>query len=444
MSGTTMNDGRLLVLGALGGLLGIAAVHGSHGIVRASRTPTAPPPKARSKKAVIDEIFRVRGDDFRTDKDYVKAVRVLSTYSLSELQATLQVQRGSRGIVRAATRSTEDVRRNAIIDAILNLRDVRDPIKRAEGANKLIKLPLDSLMETLNSYSGGVLSHKVNTMDGEPFCGLEKGQSFGRRNTLWGYTTCPDCLILRPNGSLGVVRASGTLKKVIPAAQPDERPIEKDLDEHAVNDLVLATTSDGDLYKNAQMINATLAKHLAKDRFSRTQGAKAFEYLADAGARKTGWDQYEQPRAKHWMDQKYPTYYPAKVRRAASWDLLDHYTEEIEELAAEIVAKAKGKRPRTRKTGSKGIVRGQKRALFDHLMLPMTEATKRVLEGWPEDEDLNSPERRAADRAARDAVLIEHGWTRATYDAELARRLEESRQIMRDRIAQKRKEEEDL
>lgn len=146
-------------------------------------------------------------------------------------------------------------------------------------------------------------------------------------------------------GSRGVVRTGRRLRKKIPSAVPGERPpsspyradgtAKDEVDEHAVHELVITTTSDGDLYSLAKAISATLAKHLKKDRFDRVRAAKAFEALAEAGARKIGWDQHEQPRAKAWQAQKIPVYYPAKVRRAASWDLFEHYVETIESLANE-------------------------------------------------------------------------------------------------------------
>jgi len=191
----------------------------------------------------------------------------------------------------------------------------------------------------------------------------------------------------RGGGSRGAVRAARVLKKRVPPAQPGERPSEKDLDEHAVHDLVITTVSDGDLYPTAQNIAKMLAKHLVKDRFDRTAGAKAFEQLADSGARKIGWDQYERPRATHWSKQKLPSYYPASVRRAASWDLLDHYTELIESYAN---GEHGPLHPPRAKRGSGGVVRAGKRSseseqYGDEVVLYLSNQNRLACNAYPAD-----------------------------------------------------------
>lgn len=57
-----------------------------------------------------------------------------------------------------------------------------------------------------------------------------------------------------------------------------------DLSEEA-HELILYCENDPSLYRQEQMIEANLDKHLAKGRFDATLAAKAFRHEVDAGAR---------------------------------------------------------------------------------------------------------------------------------------------------------------
>ena len=136
------------------------------------------------------------------------------------------------------------------------------------------------------------------------------------------------------SGSRGVARSGYRKRWKVPAELQGERPPDS-ADEHAVTELILFTMNDAELYEQAKAIAKTVAKLLVQGRFERWNAARKFESLAENGARKFGC-QYERPRATHWSRQKYPTYFTAKVRREASWELLDRCTEAIEAAANEM------------------------------------------------------------------------------------------------------------
>lgn len=103
----------------------------------------------------------------------------------------------------------------------------------------------------------------------------------------------------------------------------------------AVRGLVLSTENDGDVYRQVtQPAIANLARKLAKGQFNRAKAVKMMGYVADAGARKYGWE-HVGPRRGSWMGYslaKAP--FTAADRRAAAADLLDAYMEQIESEAA--------------------------------------------------------------------------------------------------------------
>lgn len=103
----------------------------------------------------------------------------------------------------------------------------------------------------------------------------------------------------------------------------------------AVRELVLSTENDGDVYRQVTTpAIANLARKLAKGQFDRAKAVKMMGYVADAGARKYGWE-HVGPRRGSWMGYsltKAP--FTAADRRAAAADLLDAYMEQIESEAA--------------------------------------------------------------------------------------------------------------
>ena len=103
----------------------------------------------------------------------------------------------------------------------------------------------------------------------------------------------------------------------------------------AVRELVLSTENDGDVYRQVTTpAIANLARKLAKGQFDRTKAVKMMGYVADAGARKYGWE-HVGPRRGSWMGYsltKAP--FTAADRRAAAAVLLGAYMEHIESEAA--------------------------------------------------------------------------------------------------------------
>jgi len=104
---------------------------------------------------------------------------------------------------------------------------------------------------------------------------------------------------------------------------------------HEAQELLLFAENDSELMAptnrygtptQGEMIRRNLARKKLQGKYSSTAAPKAWGYLADSAARKYAWDNYDQPRARHWDSQAMPRYFSAPVRRevakilAAQWD----------------------------------------------------------------------------------------------------------------------------
>ena len=90
-------------------------------------------------------------------------------------------------------------------------------------------------------------------------------------------------------------------------------------------ELALYTINTGELYRGqAQAIIANLAKKMRQDKFDKSLAIKAFEYLAEAGA-KMYVKEFGSP------DSKWNVMFVKSDRTLAAEEILEHYMEEITE-----------------------------------------------------------------------------------------------------------------
>jgi hypothetical protein len=70
-------------------------------------------------------------------------------------------------------------------------------------------------------------------------------------------------------------------------SNPRWTPTKKELREHAINNLVLFITNDGDMYRRYLVPTyETNLKRMARGKYSKAKAQKAFEQIVEAGGRK--------------------------------------------------------------------------------------------------------------------------------------------------------------
>jgi hypothetical protein len=169
-----------------------------------------------------------------------------------------------------------------------------------------------------------------------------------------GYTAIVD--VAHPSGGgKSVAIRVGATKNPRSTSMARKNPLGTYIVTHArvnptgdVDDLVLFTTNDGDLYRQqVKPIIENLAKKMAKDNYSASLAAKTWGYLAENGARKYAWEvaRNRKPGTSYWHQQGADGngLFPKSARDVAAREMEQHYREEVEERAAELRAKVKGK-----------------------------------------------------------------------------------------------------